>query len=139
MCMKYMNMRIRVLSFYLISNNPAVSLLSQLKSSYPFPPLIQNHSEENVNFICEVLKYQSEAEVSIMKSSRLAGEEMKEQAMTMYYQYLQINSPDEVNVSSTTRDVLERQLNLWSPQSQIISRSKTKNELEIGNILCIWN
>jgi hypothetical protein len=53
--------------------------------------------------------------------------------MTMYYQYLQINSPDEVNVSSTTRDVLEKQLNLWSPQSMIISRSKTKDELEIDS------
>lgn len=58
--------------------------------------------------------------------------------MTMYRQYLQINSPDEVNVSSTTRDVLEKQLNLWFPQSMIISRSKTKNGLEIGEIYSYW-
>jgi integrase len=48
----------------------------------------------------------------------------------MWYQYLQINSPDEVNVSSTAREQLKSQLDQWAPNAKVISKLVARNCLE---------
>jgi DNA-binding transcriptional ArsR family regulator len=91
---------------------------------------VKNHLVENVDFICGVLKFKEEAEGLIMNSSSVASDEMKSQAMAMWYQYLQINSPDEVNVSSTAREQLKSQLDQWAPNAKVISKLVARNCLE---------
>jgi hypothetical protein len=91
---------------------------------------VKNHLVENVDFICGVLKFKEEAEQLIMNSSGAASDEMKTQAMAMWYQYLQINSPDEVNVSSTARELLKAQLDRWAPNVKVISQMVARSSLE---------
>eukprot|EP00596_Hydrurales_sp_CCMP1899_P002487 CAMPEP_0119053874 /NCGR_PEP_ID=MMETSP1177-20130426/74705_1 /TAXON_ID=2985 /ORGANISM="Ochromonas sp, Strain CCMP1899" /LENGTH=285 /DNA_ID=CAMNT_0007033943 /DNA_START=381 /DNA_END=1238 /DNA_ORIENTATION=- len=91
---------------------------------------VKNHLVENVDFICGVLKFKEEAETLIMDSSSVASDEMKTQAMAMWYQYLQINSPDEVNVSSTAREMLKSQLDQWAPNAKVISKLVARKCLE---------
>jgi hypothetical protein len=90
----------------------------------------KNHLVENVDFICGVLKFKEEAEQLIMNSSGVASDEMRTQAMAMWYQYLQINSPDEVNVSSTAREMLKVKLDHWLPNVKFISKVVARQSLE---------
>jgi DNA-binding transcriptional ArsR family regulator len=91
---------------------------------------LKNHLVENVDFICGVLRFKEEAEQLIMNSSGAASDEMKTQAMAMWYQYLQINSPDEVNVSSTAREMLKTQLDQWAPNVKVVSKMAARGSLE---------
>eukprot|EP00596_Hydrurales_sp_CCMP1899_P000224 CAMPEP_0119053544 /NCGR_PEP_ID=MMETSP1177-20130426/74495_1 /TAXON_ID=2985 /ORGANISM="Ochromonas sp, Strain CCMP1899" /LENGTH=1024 /DNA_ID=CAMNT_0007033523 /DNA_START=272 /DNA_END=3346 /DNA_ORIENTATION=- len=91
---------------------------------------LKNHLVENVDFICGVLRFKEEAEQLIMTSSGAASDEMKTQAMAMWYQYLQINSPDEVNVSSTAREMLKTQLDHWAPNVKLVSKLAARGSLE---------
>jgi hypothetical protein len=45
-------------------------------------------------------------------------------------QYLQTNSPDEVNVSAATRAVLKDQFEKWLPKAKIVSKATAKSNLE---------
>lgn len=83
---------------------------------------VKNHLVENVDFICGVLKFKEEAAQLIVNSSGVASDDIKTQAMAMWYQYLQINSPDEVNVCSTTREMLKAQLDQWAPNVTVIPK-----------------
>jgi hypothetical protein len=75
---------------------------------------------ENIDFICEVFHYKTRAEAMMMNCTSVASDEMKAEGLLLYGQYLQINSPDEVNVSATTRAVLENQFKLWPPESNMV-------------------
>lgn len=91
---------------------------------------VKNHLVENVDFICGVLKFKEEAEQLIMNSSGAASDEMKTQAMAMWYQYLQINSPDEVNISFTAKEMLKAQLDQWAPNVKVITQVVARSSLE---------
>lgn len=89
---------------------------------------------ENVDFICEVFRYKAQAEEFMQNSTAVASDEMKTEAMALYYQYIQTNSPDEVNVSAATRDVVKKQFDQWKPNSNLISKDIARKDLE-GDIL----
>lgn len=85
---------------------------------------------ESVDFICKVLEYKARAEELMVQSSSVASDEMKTQALVLYSQYLQANSPDEVNVSAATRGVLRNQFDLWIPNLEMISKEVARSNLE---------
>ena len=60
-----------------------------------------------------MLAYDDEAQETLVISSGIASDQMKEKAQKLYAYFVAQNSEKEVNVSSSTRVKVEKALKFW--------------------------
>ena len=75
---------------------------------------------ENVDFLQAILSYKSKAEDHIVRSSVAANGLIKRDAEALFGQFLKVDSPHEVNVSSTTRGLFMARMREWVDDDAMI-------------------
>lgn len=76
---------------------------------------------ENVDFLLSLEAFERECEEELMESSKGASERMKVRADERFRQFIQVGSPQEVNISSQTRGIIETKMREWTGEQAIIT------------------
>lgn len=84
---------------------------------------------ENVDFLLSLEAFERECEEEVMESSRGASVRMKERAAERFRQFIEVGSPQEVNISSQTRGVIETKMREWTGEEALFTADAAQTAL----------
>ena len=85
---------------------------------------------ENVDFMLAIQDYRQKSAELLMETTKRSNDQMKTLAMECFANYIQVNSANEVNVCSATREKTLEMLHQWNEQTVLMDIETAKMALD---------